>query len=163
MPAIESTQPSTHQSIAQTQLNKPVLKVGQVGPAVLELQKLLTLRETYSGDFDSIFDSSVDRAVKAFQHRVFLVEDGIVGQLTWQALYSGAPVNMPVLQQGIRGEAVTTLQKLLLTAGDFKNVVNGVFGPHTDAAVRAFQKRKGLVADGIVGNKTWFMLSKVPH
>ncbi|WP_197071991.1 peptidoglycan-binding domain-containing protein, partial [Geobacillus kaustophilus] len=31
-------------------------------------------------------------------------------------------------------------------------------GKQTEAAVKAYQKRKGLVADGIVGPKTWNML-----
>ncbi|MDR9793622.1 peptidoglycan-binding domain-containing protein [Aeribacillus composti] len=32
---------------------------------------------------------------------------------------------------------------------------DGIFGPKTEAAVKAFQKKHGLKQDGIVGPKTW--------
>lgn len=36
--------------------------------------------------------------------------------------------------------------------------VDGDFGSKTDVAIRAYQKKNGLVADGIVGAKTWAKL-----
>jgi peptidoglycan hydrolase-like protein with peptidoglycan-binding domain len=35
---------------------------------------------------------------------------------------------------------------------------DGVFGPGTEAAVRAFQRTQGLVPDGIIGPKSWGLL-----
>jgi len=53
------------------------------------------------------------------------------------------------LQVGSHGEYVKHVQaKLGITA-------DGVFGPHTKAAVIEFQKKHGLDAQGIVGLKTW--------
>lgn len=146
-------------------LNKPVLQAGIKGQseAVLELQKLLKHWGIYAGSLDGSFDLELENAVKNFQHRVFLEEDGIVRSFTWEALYTGAPVNMPVLKQGSQGKTVVLLQRVLHNSGDFGSVINTNFGPRTDAAVRSFQKRSGLVVDGIVGSKTWFSLSKVPH
>ncbi|MBD0347383.1 MAG: peptidoglycan-binding protein [Coleofasciculus sp. Co-bin14] len=148
---------------AQSLLNKPLLHLGSVGVYVLELQNLLMHYGTYSGSLDGNFDGVVKNAVIAFQNRVFLLKDGIVGRLTWQSLYSGAPITMPVLQHGNSETAVITLQNVLRQTGDFRAELNGNFDPSTEAAVRAFQKRKGLVIDGIVGFHTWYALSKVPH
>jgi len=58
-----------------------------------------------------------------------------------------------------RGEEVTTLQELLLAHGFDPGSVDSVFGPNTDAAVRAFQAAKGLAVDGVVGKLTWAALS----
>jgi len=148
---------------AQAKLNKPLLQQGSKGDAVRELQNLLTTQGTYKGAIDGIFGSKVKQAVIDFQHRVFLVEDGIVGALTWQALFSGAPVNMLVLSQGSRGSRVVLLQNLLKSTKDYVGAIDGDFGPRTKTAVQAFQKRSSLVADGIVGDRTWFALSKIPH
>lgn len=150
-------------STTQAKVNKPVLQRGSKGTAVVELQKLLGHWEIYTDSLDGIFDLPVETAVKSFQRRVFLKEDGIVGEVTWQALYSGAPVNMPVLQRGSLGQSVLTLQRVLQTAGFYGGNLDGNFGSKTDEAVRAFQKYSGLIADGIVGSRTWHALSKKPH
>lgn len=70
---------------------------------------------------------------------------------------SGLPV-WPVLSQGSNAKwPVATVRSLqyLLNAHGAHLVVDGVFGPRTDAAVRSFQRTHGLVADGIVGRRTW--------
>ncbi len=153
----------TPQPMGDARIKKPILRRGASGSAVLELQKLLIHWEVLSTSPNGLFDKKVEAAVKAFQHRVFLKEDGIVDPLTWQALYTGVPLNMPILQHGSQGEAVITLQTVLKSVSFFKGEINGKFGLDTDAAVRSFQKRYGLVPDGIVGAYTWLALSKVPH
>ena len=56
---------------------------------------------------------------------------------------------MKVLKLGSKGKEVEDLQKYL------KIKVDGDFGPKTEEAVKKFQKSNKLVADGIVGEKTW--------
>ncbi|WNG60940.1 hypothetical protein F0U59_44220 [Archangium gephyra] len=57
-----------------------------------------------------------------------------------------------------RGPEVADLQRKLLEAGFDAGVADGVFGRRTEAAVKAFQQSRGLVADGIVGTRTWTAL-----
>jgi peptidoglycan hydrolase-like protein with peptidoglycan-binding domain len=63
----------------------------------------------------------------------------------------------PIVQQGDRNHPVETLQYLLRERGQTVDV-DGIFGPQTDAAVRAFQQQTNLTVDGDVGPKTWSAL-----
>jgi len=60
----------------------------------------------------------------------------------------------PLVRQGDQQHPVKTLQYLLRARGHTVTV-DGIFGPKTDAAVRDFQKSKGLAVDGVVGPYTW--------
>ena len=60
-------------------------------------------------------------------------------------------------KRGSRGEIVRQIQKALAGAG-LRVIVDGNFGPITEEAVREFQIKKGLKADGIVGPATMAML-----
>ena len=61
---------------------------------------------------------------------------------------------MSVLKQGSSGPEVTALQTKLKQLGFDPNGVDGHFGPGTAAALIAFQKSKGLTADGKAGPTT---------
>ncbi|WP_260597877.1 peptidoglycan-binding domain-containing protein [Sphingomonas endolithica] len=61
----------------------------------------------------------------------------------------------PTLRRGSRGEKVEEIQALLSLARD------GDFGPVTEATLRAFQRRAGIVPDGIAGPRTWQALLSV--
>ncbi|OUC79515.1 peptidoglycan-binding protein [Streptomyces swartbergensis] len=60
-----------------------------------------------------------------------------------------------VLANGHAGPEVAEAQCLLREAGLSPGAVDGIFGPHTERAVRALQKRANLVVDGIIGPHTW--------
>ena len=65
---------------------------------------------------------------------------------------------MKILQKGDNGDEVIFLQRLLKKI--YPNmVVDGDFGNNTDANVKKFQKANKLGADGIVGPKTFSVLS----
>ena len=57
-------------------------------------------------------------------------------------------------RRGSTGSVVTQIQTRLKSWGYYKDAVDGVFGSRTEAAVKAFQKRNGLTADGLAGPAT---------
>lgn len=59
-----------------------------------------------------------------------------------------------MLRVGTRGSDVTRLQEKLAAAGFNPGGVDGIFGQRTLAAVRSFQRARGLGVDGIVGPNT---------
>lgn len=65
----------------------------------------------------------------------------------------------PTLREGSSGPAVIDLQQRLQKAGFRPGSIDGSFGPATKSAVIAFQRAKGLTADGIVGPATWAALA----
>lgn len=58
------------------------------------------------------------------------------------------------MKQGSRGSDVKSLQEQLKAAGFDPGPIDGIFGPKTAAAVRAFQQDRGLTVDGIAGTET---------
>lgn len=69
-------------------------------------------------------------------------------------------IKLPVLKRGARRNEVKALQQLLNAEGASLNI-DGSFGPATDAALRKYQKSKGLAVDGSCGQKTWTKILKV--
>jgi peptidoglycan hydrolase-like protein with peptidoglycan-binding domain len=61
------------------------------------------------------------------------------------------------LRRGTTGDDVRRLQEALRQRG-LISVVDGVFGPQTEAAVRQFQAANSLTVDGVVGSATWAKL-----
>lgn len=65
------------------------------------------------------------------------------------------------LRKGAKGTAVTEAQGLLNKHGA-DLAVDGSFGEATLSAVKAFQREKGLTADGVIGSATWIALLEDP-
>ena len=64
-----------------------------------------------------------------------------------------------ILKRGSKGKDVEFLQERLNSLG-YDLAVDGVYGPKTEAAVRAFQKDNKIDSDGVVGNDTWSAIDK---
>ena len=61
----------------------------------------------------------------------------------------------PTLKIGAKGNITRLLQKVLKAYGIANLKEDGIFGTNTYNAVVAYQKLKGLTADGVVGYNTW--------
>lgn len=80
---------------------------------------------------------------------------GASGIAVYNARVAGTEtVAVAVISQGNRGDTVKLIQKKLKRWGYYKGSVDGIYGAQTKAAVKYFQSKNGLVADGIVGKKT---------
>lgn len=130
----------------------PTLQAGSTGGSVMAAQCLLGMAEPPTGSFDA----ATTDAAKAFQSRVGLLADGIVGSKTWTALLSAG--DKPTLSEGSTGTAVRRLQRSLTAALGRTVAIDGQFGPGTKTAVRDYQTTRQLVVDGIVGTGTWTAL-----
>ena len=84
---------------------------------------------------------------------------GVVCQQTAeQKVYadtSDACVDAAVLRQGSSGGEVKEVQRRLKMWGYYSGPVDGIFGKGTSDAVKYFQRKNNLVADGIVGKSTY--------
>ena len=67
-------------------LNKPVLRLGDSGEEVKELQTKLNIMLYYFNTIDGNFDLDTEQSVKSFQYNNRIAADGIVGKDTWSAL-----------------------------------------------------------------------------
>ena len=62
-------------------------KMGSKGDEVRRIQEKLQSMGIYRGPLDGVFGGGTDAAVRLFQGKKALKVDGIVGSLTWQALF----------------------------------------------------------------------------
>jgi Putative peptidoglycan binding domain len=128
----------------------PLQQKGSTGETVRTVQYLLNAQGA-TLIVDGIFGPLTEAAVSVFQSAHGLVADGMVGDQTWPAL-------IVQLASGSSGDAVRAVQSQINSRSGGWVSVNGVFGPETEEAVRAFQGPIGLTVDGVVNWYTWHAL-----
>ena len=146
------------------------LKNGSTGSDVKKLQQRLQELGYLKGSADGDFGDATETAVKNFQANNGLTVDGKAGPATLEKVYSSSarkaasttktntprPTNTPFtsLKNGSTGDDVRRMQNRLKELGYLTGSADGDFGDATEAAVRAFQARNGLTADGKAGTVT---------
>ena len=129
------------------------------------------------------FDEATENSVKKFQKQFSLTADGVVGRPTWnkvsfiyvsvkdlaeltsegetaEGTQSTGGWPGTVLRRGSTGSSVEQVQFWLSDLAQFDSslvrvTVDGSYGAATERAVRAFQQKQSLTADGVVGQRTW--------
>ncbi len=140
----------------------PTLSSGSTGADVRRLQRILVMLKLLDyAKITGTFDAPTGQAVKDFQSSKALTADGVAGPQTWGAL--PADPKTPRLAHGASGPIVTALQQGLKKysatpgAATDPGSVDGHFGSKTEAAVRAYQTERGVGADGVIGDQTWWV------
>ena len=140
------------------------LKLNSKGTDVRNLQQDLTTLGYYWAEITGNFGAKTETAVKRFQEENGLTADGVAGTKTLNAIAAavarkgGTPASGgsagTTLKLNSQGTKVSQLQTDLKQLGYYYAEITGNFGERTEAAVKAFQKAKGLTADGVAGTKT---------
>jgi murein DD-endopeptidase MepM/ murein hydrolase activator NlpD len=131
---------------------------------VAALQVGLRANGLYLGDVDGWYGPGTRRAVRSFQRRRHLAVDGVAGPQTRRALgRRGRPrLGARAIRPGASGFDVAALQFLVSWQGFPLGTIDGGYGPITRRALRAFQRRAGVAADGIAGPRTLRALRRRP-
>ncbi len=165
-----------------TQQFPRVLRLGDSGVGVSNLQYYLNYLSNFYDTIrpvtiDGAFGDNTEAAVRDLQRTLGLTVDGIVGSVTWNAMYDtylglisaipeeyrqGVVVPFPgvVLRLGADSDDVRLLQEYLNFISEYDSAIpsvspTGYFGNMTQAAVTAFQQQAGIAASGVVAAPTW--------
>ena len=128
------------------------VSLGDEGTDVSELQRRL-VELGYLQDVTGEFGIYTQKAVKAFQKANNLSADGTIGQETREMLYSDE-AKAKALSYGDTAEILKTYQERLKKLNYYNGAINGIFNSELRDAVKAFQNKNGLIADGAIGATT---------
>ena len=152
------------------------LRLNDKGTDVKAAQQRLSDLGYYKGSVSGTYTKSTMEAVKAFQKKSSLEDDGVLGPITRTVLFgvnaiyaqpTAIPVNTPepsyepiteenvvIIRSGSMGSMVLRLQQRLQELGYYTSRLDGVYLTDDIEAVRAFQKANGLKVDGKAGYDT---------
>ena len=151
------------------------VRSGDKGIIVRKIQNQLKQLGYYTGSITGTYDAKTVTAVKAFQQKNGLKADGICGEGTQALLFGGGmsssatptptpkPTATPLpelekptgtVRSGSKGDNARLVQQRLIDLGYLSGKADGAFGSKSVAALKAFQTKNGLKADGVAGSGT---------
>lgn len=148
---------------------KPIVE-GQTGPAVEDVQqRLVSLGYPITQDEldEASFGPATRVAVRSFRSQQGLPMGDDVDDRTWIELvdetYTLGDRTLYLRLPYFKGADVKHLQMTLNVLGFSCGQVDGLYGPHTEAAVREFQSNVGLMADGMAFQDTFDAIERLHH
>ncbi|RXI98174.1 N-acetylmuramoyl-L-alanine amidase [Anaerobacillus alkaliphilus] len=168
-------------SVPTQSRERTLLSLGDRGNDVRAVQQQLADLGFNPGPVDGIFGPLTTDAVERFQRASRINVDGVVGPQTRTAMSNYSPPSEPIehgapsdepderesqfleenrrmlrfIRPMMRGEDVREVQEKVGA------ILDGTYGPDTERRVMDFQRRNNLVADGIVGPRTWAALDGI--
>lgn len=144
------------------------IKLHDRGAAVEDVQNRLASLDLLTPDqITGIFDEATAKAVRAFSVQAQLDETDSVDSRVWAKLVDATfELGDRVLYLRVpffHGHDVTVLQKALSSLGFSCGAIDGIFGAHTEDALRKFQLNMALPSDGIAGAFTFQALANLGH
>ena len=152
---------------------------GDKGVIVRTIQSKLKEKGYYTGTVSGTYDSATVTAVKAFQKKNGLTQDGICGPATQELLFgtglsasatstpkpTAEPTPLPPMEKptttvrsGSKGYDAKLVQERLIELGYLNGTADGKFGVQSVNALKAFQQKNSLTADGVAGSATYEVL-----
>lgn len=142
----------TYNLLISPDAKKYTVHIGEKGTDVEQLQTRL-YELGYLHSVTSYFGTETDAAVKEFQKRNGLYDDGNVGSQTREILYSSSAIPLS-FYLGDENDEILQYQQKLNKLGYLTTKPDGKYGNDTVVAVKRFQENNGLISDGYMGPAT---------
>jgi peptidoglycan hydrolase-like protein with peptidoglycan-binding domain len=175
-PSAENTAeptPTPTPTITPTPTAEPVLRPGQHGSQVRELQARLAQLAWYTPPMTGDYDAATRQSVRGFQDKRGIAVTGVVDARTWKRLLAMTrPPSADELfnragpalyEAGDDGRQVREIQARLRQIAWFFGNVTDHYGDDTAAAVRGFQAKRGIPVTGKVDQRTLDLLESMTH
>ncbi len=142
----------TYKLLISADAKKYTVYIGAEGTDVEQLQTRL-YELGYLNSVTGYFGTETDAAVKEFQKKNGLYDDGNVGSQTREILYSSDAIPLS-FYLGDENDEILQYQQRLNELGYLTTKPDGKYGNDTVVAVKRFQENNGLISDGYIGPAT---------
>ena len=132
---------------------------GLVINSTLDIQQFLSNNGFNPGPIDGQSGPKTTNAIKVFQKENGLLADGIAGNKTKAAIraYTGCKSENYCEARDNRSaklDSIAEVQTYLANNGFNPGIIDGKMGSYTREAIKAFQRKVGLIPDGVAGART---------